>query len=93
MKINLVDPDTYVNWLRTDEPGEHPRWESKCGVIIQTIIGGTSSEYRGYHWPDSQSKVYNEHVAPVEFTTFASAKRKIERAYFSLHPTENVPAY
>lgn len=40
-----IDPDTYVNWLRSEKVGDWPMWESKCGIIIERPNG----EYWGSH--------------------------------------------
>jgi hypothetical protein len=90
--MELVDPDTYVNWQRTDDPGQNPRWESKCGCIIQTK-SGNEEQYWGFHWPDATNKKYAPIAKGIYYTTFGKAKRRIERKYFELHPEENVPAY
>jgi len=89
-----IDPDLIVNWLRADEPGENPRWESKCGVIIQIPPTAQDETYYGFHWPNTEknfSKI-SQHTG-VYYITFSKAKRSIERQYFMLHPEENVPAY
>ena len=89
---NFVDPDTYVNWHRAEDPGQNPRWESKCGVIIQQLQS-PGQEYWGAHWSDDSDKTYQPSLKGNYYTTFAIAKRRIEKAYFILHPEENAPAY
>ena len=90
----IVDPDTYVNWNRTDEPGEHPRWESKCGVIIQTR-SGEMMEYWGFHFTDEplQEISVPKGTGGIYYNSFTVAKTKIEKRYFALHPDQLTPAY
>jgi hypothetical protein len=46
----LRDPDTFVQWTRTDEPGDNPRWESQCGVVEQ-IGFGNNTMFQGFVGP------------------------------------------
>jgi hypothetical protein len=79
--LYFEETDNIVNWLRTDDPGENPRWESKCGVIIQ-IFNNSLGEYFGFYWKDENKKYEKESKLKGNyFTTFQSAKRIIERNY------------
>ena len=90
----IVDPDTYVNWHRTEEPGEYPRWESKCGVIIQTK-SGEIMEYWGFHWTGDPNQSVDMPFGKggTYYNSFSVAKRKIENKFFVLHPEQLAPAY
>ena len=85
----MIDPDVYVNWLRCEAPGENPRWESKCGVIIQMWSANDREEFWGYHFL-ADRKTLSQKVC---YTTFSKSKRMMEHKYFALHPEDNRPAY
>lgn len=72
MSIILGDPDTFVQWNRTDEPGDNPKWESQCGLIEQ-IGFGDSSMFQGYVGP--------EKVLITPKTILSVVKKEVERLY------------
>ena len=86
--MSMIDPDTYVNWLRCEDPGEHPRWESKCGAIVQ-MWSREREEFWGYYFLADRKTLSKGSC----FTTFSKAKRIMEHMYFALHPEDNKPAY
>jgi len=70
----LRDPDSIINWHRTEEPGEYPTWESKAGVIKQMTFGDNASF-------DCLLTATATKPLTVQ-TTIANAKRTLETHYW-----------
>jgi hypothetical protein len=70
--ILLNDPDTFIQWRKTDEPGDNPKWESQCGYIEQTSFGDRPI-FQGFVGPNqtpTQTK-----------TSLISIKQEVERLF------------
>ena len=85
--IMLNDPDTYIQWMRSDEPGENPRWDSQCGYVEQ-ISSGSRSTFQGFVAPSG--------LALEPKNSLTAAKRDVERRFQQKNPlvwsyTDQVP--
>lgn len=70
--IQLHDPDTFVQWMRSDEPGENPRWDSQCGYVEQ-ISSGSRSTFQGFVAPSG--------LALEPKNSLTASKREVERRF------------
>lgn len=68
----LGNPDVYVQWQKTDEPGENPSWNSQCGRIVQTSFGDNPI-FEGFVGADQTP------ISPKY--TLASAKTAVETQF------------
>jgi hypothetical protein len=77
----IKDPDTYIQWMRIDEPGDNPKWESQCGLIEQIGFGDTP-QFIGYVGGyDGVSR-----KATRSMTTLVAIKNEVERRFQKDHP-------
>jgi hypothetical protein len=70
------DPDTFVAWTRTEEPGENPRWESQCGYIEQ-VGYGDNPIFQGFYGPNK--------IQIASVPTLSVAKRLVIKNFQAKH--------
>ena len=72
MSVILRDPDTFVQWTRTDEPGDDPTWTSQCGKIVQYGLGHNAM-FHGFVGP--------EQTPTDPKSVLMAVKKDVERAF------------
>jgi hypothetical protein len=76
--ILLNDPDIFIQWMRTEAPGENPRWHSQCGYVEQ-ISFGNYPMFQGFVGFDELNNQPGKSLEPM--SSLNAAKREVERVF------------